>query len=261
MCFGFSNAPATFQAMMNDILSDLILEGKVMVYLDDILIFTKNVKENRWITLEVLKRLKENDLFAKPEKCFFEKDCIEYLGMIISHGHIEMDPAKLTGVTEWPRPVKVKQVQAFLGFANFYRHFIKDFAKHAKPLTILTKKDQSWIWEDEQEKAFQGLKNAFTTASILRIPDDENPFRLKTDSSDFTTGAVLSQLDPDDNLWHLVAFYSKSLSIHERNYEIYNKELLAIICTLEEYCQHLKGHPKIIEIWSDHQNLKYFRNT
>ena len=100
MYFSFSNAPAMFQAMMNDILSDLILEGKVMVYLDDILIFTKDVRENRWIILEVLKRLKKNDLFAKPEKCFFEKNHIEYLGIIISHGHIEMDPTKLTRVTE-----------------------------------------------------------------------------------------------------------------------------------------------------------------
>jgi hypothetical protein len=229
MYFGSSNAPATFQAMMNEILVDLILEGKVMVYLDDILIFTEDIEENRSITAEVLKRLRENDLFVRPEKCFFEKDRIEYLGMIISHGHVEMDPAKLTGVTDWPRPEKVKQVQAFLGFANFYRRFIQDFAKHAKPLTILTQKEQPWIWTDAQEQAFQSLKQAFTSAPILRIPDDVNPFRLECDSSDFATGAVLSQLDPSDNMYHPVAFYSKSLNVHERNYEIYDKELLAII--------------------------------
>ena len=261
MYFGFSNAPATFQEMMNDILKDLILEGKVMVYLDDILIFTITVEENRAITAEVLKRLQDNDLFAKPEKCFFEKDSIEYLGMIISHGHIKMDPTKLAGVTEWPAPTKVKQVQAFLGFANFYRRFIKDFAKHAKPLTTLTKKDQKWTWGEEQEQAFQSLKLAFTTAPILRIPDDENPFRLETDSSDFATGAVLSQLAPEDNMWHPVAFYSKSLGVHERNYKIYDKELLAIIRALEEYRQHLEGHPETIEIWSDHQNLTYFKKA
>jgi hypothetical protein len=139
--FGFSNAPATFQAMMNEIMKDLIQEGSVMVYLDDILIYTETVEENRHITAEVLKRLRENDLFAKPEKCYFEKDRIEYLGMFIFHGHIEMDPAKLAGVKEWPKPKRVKEVQAFLGFANFYWRFIKDFAKHTKPLTILTKKD------------------------------------------------------------------------------------------------------------------------
>ena len=261
MYFGFSNAPATFQAMMNDILGDLIRDGHVIVYLDDILIFTNNIREHRKITQEVLKRLRDNDLFAKPEKCFFEKSSIEYLGMIISKGHIEMDPKKVSGVTEWPRPTKVKQVQAFLGFANFYRRFIKDFAKHAKPLTSLTKKDQPWVWGEEQEQAFNSLKDAFTSAPILRIPDDVNPFRLETDASDFATGAVLSQQDPTDKLWHPVAYYSKSLNIHERNYEIYDKEMLAIIRALEEYRHHLEGHPERVEIWSDHQNLTYFKTA
>lgn len=261
MYFGFCNAPATFQAMMNDILGDLILEGHVIVYLDDILIFTNDLKEHRRITQLVLQRLRDNDLFAKPEKCFFEQSSIEYLGMIISQGHVKMDPAKLAGVLDWPAPKKVKQVQAFLGFANFYRRFIKDFAKFARPLTILTRKDQPWVWGSEQQEAFEGLKKAFTSAPILRIPDDVNPFRLETDASDFATGAVLSQLDPDDKLWHPVAFYSKSLNPAERNYEIYDKELLAIIRALEEYRQHLEGHPERIEIWSDHQNLTYFKST
>ena len=149
--------------------------------------------------------------------------------MIISKGHAAMDPKKLAGVQEWPVPTKVKHVQAFLGLTNFYRRFIKDFAKIAKPLTNLTKKDQKWVWEEEQQTAFEALKNAFTSAPILRIPDDVNPFRLSTDASDFAVGAVLSQPDPEDQLWHPVAFYSKSLDIHERNYEIYDKELLAII--------------------------------
>lgn len=230
MYFGLSNAPATFQAMMNGILGDLIRKGQVMVYLDDILIFGNDRKEHREIVKEVLQRLRDNDLYAKAEKCFFEKDSIEYLGMIISKGHISMDPKKLAGVLEWPEPFKVKHVQAFLGFANFYRRFIKDFAKIARPLTDLTKKDQPWAWAEEQHQAFEVLKKAFlTSAPILRIPDDCNPFRLATDASDFAVGAVLYQLDPEDNLWHPVAFYSKSLSVHEGNYEINDKELLAII--------------------------------
>src|SRR6187551_3494369 len=261
MYFGFSNAPATFQSMMNDILGDLIQNGQVMVYLDDILIFGNDLTEHRKIVQEVLKRLRDNDLYAKAEKCFFEKDQIEYLGMIISKGHVAMDPKKLAGVQEWPVPTKVKHVQAFLGFANFYRRFIKDFAKIAKPLTNLTKKDQKWVWEEEQQTAFEALKKAFTSAPILRIPDDVNPFRLSTDASDFAVGAVLSQLDPEDQLWHPVAFYSKSLDVHERNYEIYDKELLAIIRALEEYRHYLEGHPEKFEIWSDHQNLTYFKST
>ena len=261
MYFGFSNAPATFQAMMNDIMGDLIRAGKVMVYLDDILVFGNDKKEHRKIVKEVLKRLRENDLFAKAEKCFFEQDKIEYLGMIISKGHVAMDEKKVSGVLEWPVPTKVKHVQAFLGFANFYRRFIKDFAKIVKPLTNLTKKDTPWIWEKEQSDAFEALKKAFTTAPILRIPDDVNPFRLSTDASDFAIGSVLSQWDPADELWHPVAFHSKALNVHERNYEIYDKELLAIIRGLEEYRHYLEGHPEQFEIWSDHQNLTYFRTA
>lgn len=218
MYFGFSNAPGTFQAMMNTILSDLIRKGQVMVYLDDILIFGNDKKEHRKLVREVLQRLKDNDLYAKAEKCFFEKSSIDYLGMIISKGHVEMDPKKVSGVLEWPVPAKVKHVQAFLGFANFYRRFIKDFAKIVRPLTELTKKNKEWTWGESENEAFETLKKAFTTAPILRIPDDTNPFRLSTDASNFAIGAVLSQLEPTDTLWHPVAFYSKSLNEHERNY-------------------------------------------
>ena len=136
-----------------------------------------------------------------------------------------------------------------------------DFAKIVKPLTNLTKKDQPWVWGEDQQKAFEVLKNAFTSAPILRILDDVNPFQLSTDASDFAVGAVLSQLDPNDNLWHPVAFHSKSLDVHERNYEIYDKELLAIIRALEEYRHYLEGHPEKFEIWSDHQNLTYFKTA
>ena len=261
MYFGFANAPATFKNMMNNIFEDLIRAGKVMVYLDDILIFGNDKKEHRKLVHEVLQRLEDNDLFAKAEKCLFEQDKLAYLGMIISKNHVEMDPAKVTGVTEWPVPTKVKHVQAFLGFANFYRRFIKDFAKITKPLTTLTKKDQPWVWGTEQQKAFDDLKKAFTSAPILRIPDDVNPFRLSTDASDFAIGSVLSQLDPEDNLYHPVAFHSKSLNVHERNYEIYDKEMLAIIRGLEEYRHYLEGHPEKFEIWSDHQNLTYFKQA
>jgi Reverse transcriptase (RNA-dependent DNA polymerase). len=247
--------------MMNDILGDLIRIRLVMVYLDDILIFGTCLKEHRQLVKEVLKRLRKNDLFAKAEKCFFEQSSIKYLGVIISENKVQMDEEKLAGVLEWPVPTKVKQVQAFLGFANFYRRFIEDFAKMSKPLTDLTKKDRTWTWGPEQQESFEALKKAFTTAPVLRIPNDEDPFKLSTDASDFATGAVLSQQDPVTTKWHPVAFFSKSLDIHERNYEIYDKELLAIIRGLEEYRHHLEGHPIKVEIWSDHQNLTFFRTA
>jgi hypothetical protein len=261
MYFGNSNAPATFQSMMNHIMEDLIRSGKVMVYLDDILIFGNDRKEHRKLVKEVLKRLRDNDLFTKAEKCYFEKDSIEYLGMIIEKGQARMDPAKISGVLDWPTPTKVKHVQAFIGFANFYRRFIEGFAKIVKPLVDLTKKDQTWQWDEKHTQVFEALKKAFTTAPVLKIPNDDNKFRLATDASDFATGAVLYQEDPSTSLWHPVAYLSKSLNVHERNYEIYDKEMLAIIRGLEEYRHYLEGHLHQFEIWSDHKNLGYFKQA
>jgi len=195
MYFGFSNAPATFQSMINDILGDLIRIQLVMVYLDDILIFGTCLKEHRQLVKEVLKRLQFNDLYAKAEKCFFEQSSIKYLGITISENKVQMDEKKLLGVLEWPVPTKVKQVQAFLGFANFYHRFIENFAKMSKPLSDLTKKDSTWNWGKEQQSAFEMLKKAFTMAPVLRIPNDEDPFKLSTNASDFATGAVLLQKD------------------------------------------------------------------
>jgi len=141
MYFGFSNTPATFQSMMNDILGDLIYIRLVMVYLDDILIFGTYLKEHRQLVKEVLKRLQFNDLYAKAKKCFFEQSSIKYSGIIILENTVQMDKEKLLGVLEWPVLTKVKQVQVFLGFANFYCRFIENFAKISKPLSNLTKKD------------------------------------------------------------------------------------------------------------------------
>jgi len=131
----------------------------------------------------------------------------------------------------------------------------------SKPLSDLTKKDCIWNWYIEQQNAFEALKKAFTMAPVLRIPNDKDPFKLSTDASDFATGVVLSQKDMQTNLWHPVAFFSKSLDVHERNYEIYDKELLAVIRGLEEYRHHLEGHPHKVEIWLDHQNLTFFRTA
>jgi len=172
-----------------------------------------------------------------------------------------MDKEKLSGVLEWPVPTKVKQVQAFLGFANFYHRFIENFAKMSKLLSDLTKKDSTWTWGKEQQNAFEVLKKAFTMAPVLRIPNDKDPFKLSTDASNFTTGAVLSQKDIQTNLWHPVAFFSKLLDVYERNYKIYDKELLAVIWGLEEYRHYLEEYPYKVEIWLDHQNLIFFRTA
>ena len=139
--FGLTNSPATFQALMNAIFADLIAEGKVAVYLDDILIWSSDITEHRKVVHKVLKRLEEHDLYLRPEKCAFEKDEIDYLGLIIHAGSVSMDPVKVKAVTTWSTPKCLKDVRAFIGFANFYRRFIKDFSKLARPLHDLTKKD------------------------------------------------------------------------------------------------------------------------
>ena len=207
MTFGLCNAPATFQTFMNNIFEDLIDEGHVVVYLDDILIFSDNPSELDRLTHEVLSRLEKHDLYLKPEKCIFAQTSIEYLGIIISNGQVKMDPAKLAGITAWPTPRTVKQVQAFLGFCNFYRRFIKDFSLIARPLFELTKKGVPFLWAPSQESSFRSLITAFTTAPVLALPDHNRPFRLITDASDFATGAILEQPDASQSLApHCVSF-------------------------------------------------------
>ena len=259
MFFGLMNSPATFQTMMNDILHDLIMEGVVSVYLDDILIFTKTIAEHRRITRLVLERLRQHKLYLRADKCEFEKTRIEYLGLIIAHDSVEMDPVKVAGVAEWPVPRSVAEVQSFLGFLNFYRRFVEGFSKHARPLFELTKKGVPFAWTAECAMAFATLKDLITRTPVLALPDDSKPFRLKTDASDFATGAVLSQQSESDGKWHPVAYYSKSLSAVERNYEIYDKELLAIIRALEEWRHFLEGAAHPVEIWTDHKNLEFFK--
>jgi len=234
MFFGMTNSPATFQTMMNDVFRTVIAEGIVVVYLDDILIFTKMEEEHERAVRRVLEILAEHKLFLCPEKCEFHQKQIEYLGLVILENKVAMDPVKVAGVCEWPIPENRTDVQAFIGFINFYRRFIQDFSTIARPLFDLMCSDQAWNWGTKEQKAFECLKMAVTTAPILASPQDSEPFRIEADSSDFTSGAVLSQQLPREEKWHPVAFYSKSLSLVEWNYEIHDKEMLAIICALEE---------------------------
>jgi len=258
MFFGLTNSPATFQTMMDDIFEDLITEGVVVVYLDDILIFTETLEEHRAVTRRVMELLEKHKLYLRPDKCEFEKTTVEYLGVIISHNSVAMDPVKVAGVAEWPAPTNKKEVQSFLGFTNFYRRFIKDFSEHARPLFDLTRNDAKWRFGTDEQAAFDKLKRNVTSAPVLVSPDTTKPFRIEADSSDFATGAVLSQISSEDDKWHPVAFFSKSLSPVERNYEIHDKEMLAIIRSLQEWRHFVEGAEHQCEIWTDHKNLEYF---
>jgi len=244
--------------MMNDIFRTLIAKGIVVVYLDDILIFTETEEEHERAVRRVLGVLAEHKLFLRLEKCEFYQKRIEYLGLVISENKVEMDPVKVAGVRDWPTPENQTDVQAFIGFVNFYRRFIWDFSTIARPLFDLTRSDKAWNWDTKEQDAFERLKAAVTTAPVLVSPQDSEPFRIEADSSDFTSGAVLSQQLPGEEKWHPVAFYSKSLSPVERNYEIHDKEMLTIIRALEEWRHFLEGARHPVEIWTDHKNLKYF---
>lgn len=256
MFFGLSNSPATFQMMMNDVFRDLILRGKVIVYLDDILIFTESIEEHREIVRQVLDILRQNKLTCKLEKCEFETLETEYLGHIISQGVVKMDPAKVAGVVEWPVPTCKKELQSFLGFANFYRRFIAGFAKVAAPLHRLTGSAE-WTWGPDQEEAFARLKSTITAAPVLAIPNDNDQFRVQCDASNYAVGAELSQRQ--HGKWRTIAYLSKALSPAERNYEIYDREMLAVMTALNEWRHFLMGARQTFEIHSDHKNLEYFR--
>ncbi len=243
--------------MMSDILHSFISHGVIICYMDDILIFTETLAEHHHVTQEVLTTLCQHRLFLKPEKCKFEHQEIDYLGLVISKDHVGMDPVKVQGVMDWPIPTKVKEVQSFLRFVNFYWQFIWNFSEITCPLHALTWKSKTWSWGTPEQQAFKALKAAVTSAPDLTFPLDSGCFHLECDASNFATGAVLSQLQADGT-FHPVAFMSKGFSDVEQNYQIHDKEMLAIIQALEEWHHFLAGTPEKFEIFTDHKNLSYF---
>ena len=255
MFFGLCNSPATFQTMMNEIFANM--EDVVVVYIDDIMIFTKgSLAEHQAKVKEVLQCLRDNNLFARPKKCSFDKTEVEYLGMFVNRDGIRMDDSKVKAITDWPAPTTVHGIRSFLGLANFYQHFIKDYAMLAKPLTDLTQKDKAFTWGSAEANMFASLKTRFTTTPILAYPDNDCQFRLETDTSDFATGAVLS-IQKDDK-WHPIAFSSHAMSLEERNYPVADKEMLSVIHTLEQWHHYLEGAKHQFDIWNDHVNLQWF---
>jgi len=177
MFFGMTNSPAMFQGMMNEIMRDLINEGKVAVFVDDVLVGTDGKEGHDEIVAEVLKWLEENDLYMKLEKCSWKTSKVNFLGVVMGQGKIEMEEEKVEGVLNWPVPKTVRDVRKFLGLTNYYRQFIKNFAVLAKPLNMLTRKDEKWKWEEAQQKAFEQLKGIFTTRPLLVAPDLDKELR------------------------------------------------------------------------------------
>jgi len=198
MFFGMTNLPAMFQAMMNEILRDMINKGKVAAFVDDVLVGTETEEGHDEIIEEVLRRLEENDLYVKLEKCVWKVRKIGFLGVVIGPSRIEMEKEKVDGVLSWPEPRNVKDVRKFLGLANYYRRFIKDFAQVVRPMNVLTRKDVKWQWRVEQQKAFDELKRVFTTKPVLAAPDLDKEFRVEANASNYATGGVLSMKCSDE---------------------------------------------------------------
>ena len=257
--FGLANAPSTFQRYINWILREY-LDEFVSAYVDDILIFTEGSRRlHRQQVQKVLDRLSEAGLHLDIDKCEFETKTTKYLGFIIAEGQIRMDPQKVKAISDWQSPETVKGVQAFLGFANFYRRFIKDFSNIAAPLTRLSKKDVEFRWDRSAEEAFSKLKRLFTSAPVLAQFNFERETVLETDASGYCTGGILSQYD-DEGLLRPCAYFSKRNQPAECNYQIHDKELLAIIKCLREWDAELRSVKKF-SIITDHKNLEYFTTT
>jgi len=194
MFFGMTNSPATFQAMINEILRDLINEGKVAVFIDNVLVGMETEERHDEIVEEILKRLEENNLYIKLDKCVWKARKIGFLGVVIGPDGIEMKKEKVEGVLSWSQPKNVKDVRKFLGLANYYRRFIKDFAQVTRPMNMLMRKDEKWTWGDSQQKAFEELKQIVTTKPVLVAPDLDKEFRVEADASNYATEGVLSQM-------------------------------------------------------------------
>ena len=258
MPFGLCNAPAVFQRFMNNIFDEILYRG-IIVYLDDILVYATTPEQLEERTKLALKILEANKLYGNAEKTDWNLQKIEYLGIMVSENGIEMDVHKIDAIREWPTPKNLKEVQSFMGFCNFYRRFIENYSKIGRALFDLTKKENKYkkgdrFWNEKAQRAFENLKAKFEESPLLLHADQSKPFFLETDASDFATGAELSQIGPD---WrrHPVVFMSKSLLPAERNYDIYDKELLAIIKAIKEWRHHLEGNPFETTVLTDHDNL------
>jgi len=245
---------------MNHLFSDKI-DLDLLVYMDDFLIYAKTKEEHDQRVKEVLRRLPENRLAVSPDKCVWKTREVKFLGYVIGQDGIKMAKGNVEAVLEWKTPASLTEVQSILGFANFYRRFIKEYSRVARPLMELTKGGKKeWEWNPQAEEAFRELNQRFTMAPILAHFDATKPVIIETDASDFAIRAVLSQRSEEGRL-HPVAFHSRKFQPAEINYKIYDKELLAIVDAFKHWCQYCEGATNQVQVFSDHQNLEYFTTT
>src|SRR5712671_5468812 len=267
MFFGMTNSPAMFQAMMNAIFEDEIREGWLTVYMDDMLIATGDdpTLHTKYVH-RILDKLEKHDLYLKPEKCVFTQRRIEFLGVVLENNMIQMDPMKVKGVAEWPYPRNPTDVRSFLGFTGFYRYFIPNYLRVARPLLDLTKKATPWVWTEAQTTVFEMLKSLMCSKPVLTQPQYDKPFVVHTDASAYGVGAILLQegdanpQKPSKPHLHPIAYYSATFTPTERNYNIYERELLAVIKALQNWRPHLAWTAHPFTLVTDHANLTYWKH-
>ena len=254
LAFGMMNSPMTFQCLLTKVLKDLNFKI-ALVYIDDILIFSKSFEENLHHLQLVFSNLRSAKLKLNPEKCNFGTKTVKYLGHIISKDGIYVNPENVDKVKNFPRPSNAKQVRSFLGMANFYRKFVKDYAKIASPLTALLKKNQQFYWTSDCQNAFENLKDRLTTAPILTFPKMDKPFILSTDASEYSVGYILSQ--KHDTREHVIAYGGRGLRGAELKWHITDKEALALV----EGIQHFKHYQANQEftVFTDNISVKYLQ--
>ena len=241
---------------MNELLRDLINIEKIVMFINNVIIGTEMEEGHDELVAEVIRRLEENDLYVKLEKCKWKVWEVEFLEVIIGPEGIKIEEEKIRGVLEWLTSKCVKDVQKFLGLANYYYWFIQGFASIVRLLHDTVKKDRKWEWIEKQEKAFEELKKKFMQEPVLAASDLNKKMRMEVDASDYMMGGMLSI--EEEEKWKPVVFLSKLLNEMKRNYEIHNKEMLAIIRELESWRHLLEGIQFKFEIWTDYKNLEYF---
>ena len=257
MPFGLANAPAAFQRLMEVVLSGLA-RGCCQVYLDDVLVFGRTMKEHNDNLERVFIRMRGAGLRLKPKKCAFAQRSVEYLGHVVSAEGIQTDSKKQQAVRDYPPPIDVKALRSFLGLASYYRRFVPGFSKVAAPLHALTRKDVPYVWTPDCQHAFQQLKTLLTTAPLLRYPDFSQPFILETDASGDGLGAVLAQKQ-EDGAVQPIAYASRSLQKHEKNYGVSELEGLGVVWAVKHFRPYLYGHRR--KVFTDHEALKSLLNT
>ncbi|MBW0482813.1 hypothetical protein O181_022528 [Austropuccinia psidii MF-1] len=258
MPFGLTNAPASFQNFVNDIFYDL-LDIYVVVYLDDIVVFSKYEEEHVTHVSTVCSRLRANNLFAKASKCLFHVSSVESLGYIVSSEGLKMDQAKVQQILNWPPPLNVKALQSLLGFSNFYHCFIKNYSNKTSSLTSFPKKDPCFLLNEEALSQFHQLKEALTTALILSYLNPSVPTIVETNASNYALGAILSQVS--DSGKHPIEFDSRKHIPLELNYDIHYKELLGIVWALKGWRAFLRFLSSPFEVLTNNSSLKYFMSS